>query len=33
MVHFAGLVVMLGFAVIITYFDLIRIFEGDGIIR
>ncbi|MCH7699415.1 MAG: site-2 protease family protein [Chloroflexi bacterium] len=33
MVHFAGLVAMLLFAVVITYFDLIRIFSGDGIIR
>jgi regulator of sigma E protease len=33
MVHFVGLVVMLTFAAVITYFDLARIFEGDGIIR
>ncbi len=32
-VHLAGLVAMLTFAVIITYFDIIRAFSGDGIIR
>ncbi len=33
MVHFVGLVAMLLFAVIITYFDVLRIIAGDGIIR
>ena len=33
MVHFAGLVALLLFAVIITYFDILRIIAGDGIIR
>ena len=33
MVHFVGLVAMLLFAVVITYFDIIRIFSGEGIIR
>ncbi len=33
MVHFFGLVAMLLFAVIITYFDILRIIAGDGIIR
>ncbi len=33
MVHLAGLVAMLTLAVVITYFDVIRIFEGEGIIR
>ena len=32
MVHFVGLVAMLLFAVIITYFDILRIIAGDGII-
>ena len=32
-VHLVGLVAMLTFAVIITYFDLVRIFSGEGIIR
>jgi hypothetical protein len=33
MVHFIGLVAMLTLAVVITYFDVVRIFEGDGILR
>ena len=33
MVHFIGLVAMLAFAAIITYLDVVRIFQGDGIIR
>lgn len=33
MVHFVGLVAMLLFAAVITYFDIIRIFSGEGIIR
>ncbi len=33
MVHLVGLVAMLLFAVVITYFDIIRIFSGEGIIR
>ena len=33
MVHFAGLVAMLALAVVITYFDILRIFEGRGILR
>ena len=33
MVHFVGLVAMLLFAVVITYFDILRIIAGDGIIR
>ena len=33
MVHLVGLVAMLLFAVIITYFDILRIIAGDGIIR
>jgi len=33
MVHFVGLVAMLALAVVITYFDVLRIFNGDGIIR
>jgi regulator of sigma E protease len=28
MVHFVGLVAILLFAVVITYFDILRIFEG-----
>ncbi len=32
-VHLIGLVAMLTFAVVITYFDLVRIFSGEGIIR
>ena len=32
-VHLVGLVAMLTFAVIITYFDVLRIIAGDGIIR
>ncbi len=32
-VHLVGLVAMLLFAVIITYFDILRIIAGDGIIR
>ena len=32
-VHLIGLVAMLTFAVIITYFDLVRVFSGEGIIR
>jgi regulator of sigma E protease len=32
-VHLVGLAAMLTFAVVITYFDLVRIFSGDGIIR
>jgi regulator of sigma E protease len=33
MVHFVGLVAILLFAVVITYFDIIRIFSGEGILR
>jgi regulator of sigma E protease len=33
MVHFAGLVAMLAFAAVITYFDLLRVFSGEGILR
>ncbi|MEX1253307.1 MAG: site-2 protease family protein [Dehalococcoidia bacterium] len=33
MVHLAGLVAMLTFAAVITYFDLLRIFSGEGILR
>ncbi len=33
MVHFAGLVAILTLALVITYFDVLRIFEGNGIIR
>lgn len=33
MVHLVGLVAMLTFAVVITYFDILRIFRGEGIIR
>ncbi len=33
MVHFVGLVAMLLFAVVITYFDIIRVFSGEGILR
>jgi regulator of sigma E protease len=33
MVHFAGLVAMLTFAVVLTYFDVLRIFSGEGILR
>jgi regulator of sigma E protease len=32
-VHFVGLVAMLAFAVVITYFDVLRIFEGEGVLR
>ena len=28
LVHFVGLVAILGFAVVITYFDVVRIFAG-----
>lgn len=33
MVHFVGLVLMLTFAAVITYFDVARIFEGGSIIK
>lgn len=33
MVHFVGLVLMLSLAVVITFFDVARIFQGEGIIR
>lgn len=33
MVHFVGLVLMLTFAVVITYFDIARIFEGGSILK
>jgi len=33
MVHFIGLVAMLTLAVVITYFDVVRIFEGGSILR
>jgi regulator of sigma E protease len=33
MVHFVGLVLMLTFAAVITYFDVARIFEGGSILR
>jgi regulator of sigma E protease len=33
MVHFVGLVAMLSLAVVITYFDVARIFGGEGILR
>ena len=33
MVHFVGLVAMLALAAIITYLDVVRIFQGEGIIR
>ena len=33
MVHFIGLVAMLVFAAIVTYLDVVRIFQGEGIIR
>jgi regulator of sigma E protease len=33
MVHFVGLVLILTFAVVITYFDLARIFNGGSIIK
>ena len=33
MVHLVGLVAMLTFALVITYFDVVRIFSGEGIIR
>ena len=33
MVHFVGLVLILTFAVVITYFDVLRIFAGDSILR
>jgi len=33
MVHFVGLVVMLSLAVVITFFDVARIFQGEGILR
>ena len=33
MVHFVGLVAILTLAVVITYFDVLRIFAGEGILR
>ena len=33
MVHFVGLVAMLTLAVVITYFDVVRLFSGEGILR
>ncbi len=33
MVHFVGLVLMLTFAVVISYFDIVRIFEGGSILK
>jgi regulator of sigma E protease len=33
LVHFVGLVAMLALAVVITYFDVLRIFDGSNIIR
>jgi regulator of sigma E protease len=33
MVHFVGLVLMLTFAVVITYFDIARIFSGGSILK
>jgi regulator of sigma E protease len=33
MVHFVGLVLMLSLAAVITFLDLQRIFEGEGILR
>lgn len=33
MVHFVGLVAIVTLAVVITYFDVARIFEGNGILR
>ncbi len=33
MVHFIGLVMILTFAVILTYFDILRIFEGGSLLR
>lgn len=32
-VHLVGLVAMLTLAVVITYFDILRIFDGEGIVR
>jgi len=32
-VHFVGLIAMLTLAVVITYFDLARLFGGGGLIR
>jgi regulator of sigma E protease len=33
MVHFIGLVAILTLAVVITYFDVVRVFSGEGILR
>jgi regulator of sigma E protease len=33
LVHLVGLVALLTFAVVITYFDVVRIFSGEGILR
>jgi regulator of sigma E protease len=33
MVHFIGMVALLTFAVVVTFFDVARIFQGDGILR
>ncbi len=33
MVHFVGLVLILTLVVVITYFDVLRIFQGEGILR
>ncbi|OGO52859.1 MAG: hypothetical protein A2148_05635 [Chloroflexi bacterium RBG_16_68_14] len=33
LVHFVGLVALLTLAVVITYFDVVRIFQGEGILR
>ncbi len=33
MVHFVGLVLMLTFAAVISYFDIVRIFEGGSILK
>jgi membrane-associated protease RseP (regulator of RpoE activity) len=33
MVHFVGLVAMLGLALVITYFDILRIFSGENLLK
>ncbi|MBI4571533.1 MAG: site-2 protease family protein, partial [Chloroflexi bacterium] len=33
MVHFIGMAALLTFAVVVTFFDVARIFQGDGILR
>ncbi|GAP62981.1 hypothetical protein ARMA_1404 [Ardenticatena maritima] len=31
LVHFVGMAILLGFVLIVTYFDVLRIFSGDSL--